>query len=283
MDDPCGRSGPNPPFGTSSGWWVIIPWCLGAVYEFIGTAVDRRSTGSGCEKAADADLNFPPCPPAPPPPPNLTWNVTSFWAQESCLQMAFSVESEKCHFFVMEAWNTFRTTLHVRLASKFQSERHTHVNSQSPCCNSPTWRTSQRHAAIRDLCGPRCCEARWLASTSSHLGIIITEKWRNHRSMGASYTAAFSWEACGSATVQRQPRCGLEVEPFADNSARCCWCWDASFDRKTFLAHEPDRTLEVQPKIHVVHRARFALPSFSPASNSVEMHTPAEGSWCSLR
>ena len=28
-----GRSGPNPPYGASSGWWVILPWRLGAVHE----------------------------------------------------------------------------------------------------------------------------------------------------------------------------------------------------------------------------------------------------------
>ena len=39
LDDPCdsggthGRSAPNPPYGASSGWWVIFPWRLGEVQE----------------------------------------------------------------------------------------------------------------------------------------------------------------------------------------------------------------------------------------------------------
>ena len=28
-----GRSGPNPPNGASSGWWVILPWRPGAVHQ----------------------------------------------------------------------------------------------------------------------------------------------------------------------------------------------------------------------------------------------------------
>ena len=35
--------------GTSSGWWVILPWRLGAVHEIIGTQAARRNSGSGHE------------------------------------------------------------------------------------------------------------------------------------------------------------------------------------------------------------------------------------------
>ena len=53
--DPCdsggqhGRSGPNPPCGTSSGSWVILPRRLGTLHEFTDTKADRRKSGSGHE------------------------------------------------------------------------------------------------------------------------------------------------------------------------------------------------------------------------------------------
>ena len=62
LDDLCdtggqhGRSGPNLPHGTSSGWRVILPWRLGAVHEFPGTFAARRNSGPGYEKAGDAGL-----------------------------------------------------------------------------------------------------------------------------------------------------------------------------------------------------------------------------------
>ena len=63
-DDPCdsgashGRSGSNPPYGTSSGLWVILPWRLGAVHEFTGIQAAMRNSGSGHRKAAGAGLGL---------------------------------------------------------------------------------------------------------------------------------------------------------------------------------------------------------------------------------
>ena len=55
-----GRSG-TPEFSghrirtsTSSGWWVIRPWRLGAVHELAGTLAVRLNSGSGLEKTARA-------------------------------------------------------------------------------------------------------------------------------------------------------------------------------------------------------------------------------------
>ena len=53
-----GWSGPNPPYETTCGWWVILPWRLGVVHEFIGTWAARRNSGSGREKASDAGLSL---------------------------------------------------------------------------------------------------------------------------------------------------------------------------------------------------------------------------------
>ena len=52
-----GRSGPNPSYGTCSGWWVILPWRLGAVHHFTGTQAARNS-GPRHEKAADAGVGL---------------------------------------------------------------------------------------------------------------------------------------------------------------------------------------------------------------------------------
>ena len=41
---------------TCSGWWVTLPWRLGAVHGFTGTLAARRNSGSGRESAADAGL-----------------------------------------------------------------------------------------------------------------------------------------------------------------------------------------------------------------------------------
>ena len=41
----CGRSGPNPPCWTCSGWWVILPPRLEIVHEFTGTQAARRNSG----------------------------------------------------------------------------------------------------------------------------------------------------------------------------------------------------------------------------------------------
>ena len=40
--------------GRSARQWGILPWRLGAVYEFTGTWAVRRNSGSGHEKADDA-------------------------------------------------------------------------------------------------------------------------------------------------------------------------------------------------------------------------------------
>ena len=37
VQDSTAGPGQNPPHGTSSGWWVILPWRLGTVHEFTGT------------------------------------------------------------------------------------------------------------------------------------------------------------------------------------------------------------------------------------------------------
>ena len=50
------QAGPNPPCGTSSSWWVILPWRLGAVHEFTGTWTGKTNSGLRHEKAADAGL-----------------------------------------------------------------------------------------------------------------------------------------------------------------------------------------------------------------------------------
>ena len=54
LDDPWdsggqhGRSVPNPPYGTSSGFWVILPWRLGYEHEFTGTQAVRRNSSPEC-------------------------------------------------------------------------------------------------------------------------------------------------------------------------------------------------------------------------------------------
>ena len=49
---------PNPQYGTSSAGWVVLPWRFGIVHEFTGTWAERRNSGPGHEKAADAGLNL---------------------------------------------------------------------------------------------------------------------------------------------------------------------------------------------------------------------------------
>ena len=47
-----GRSGANPPYGTSSGWWVFLPGRLGAVHESAVPEAARRNSGGRCRPAS---------------------------------------------------------------------------------------------------------------------------------------------------------------------------------------------------------------------------------------
>ena len=42
VEDSTAGLGQNPPYGTSSGWWVILPWHLRAVHDFTGTQAAWR-------------------------------------------------------------------------------------------------------------------------------------------------------------------------------------------------------------------------------------------------
>ena len=39
-------------------WWVILPWRVGAVHEFIGTWAAKRNSAPGREEVADAGLGL---------------------------------------------------------------------------------------------------------------------------------------------------------------------------------------------------------------------------------
>ena len=52
LSETCGEASPSCDlYGTSSGWWVILPWRLGTMHEFTGTWAPRRNAGSWHEKA----------------------------------------------------------------------------------------------------------------------------------------------------------------------------------------------------------------------------------------
>ena len=59
VEDSNGRSGPNPLYGTSSDWWIILPWRLGAVHESPGTEAARKNFRlRALDTAADAGLSL---------------------------------------------------------------------------------------------------------------------------------------------------------------------------------------------------------------------------------
>ena len=48
VEESTAGSGPRPPCGASSGWWVILPRRLGTVHELAGTQAAGRNSGPEC-------------------------------------------------------------------------------------------------------------------------------------------------------------------------------------------------------------------------------------------